>query len=322
VALTSAQISHGLRQNGNGTSFLGKMLSGKPQIEEIIDRALAEDLGKGDVTTEALISGDQRGAGFIVAKKEGILAGIGVAKQVFHQVDPELKVEILLEDGARVKPGSRVAKVSGNIASILKAERVALNFLQHLSGIASETNRYVEAVKGLPVRIMDTRKTTPGLRSLEKYAVRVGGGENHRMNLSDGILIKDNHLAALRSQGLNIKEIIAKARQNAPLSLRGEKRRSNLQARQTQVEVEVGTVSEALEAVEAGANIVMLDNMNLEDMRKAVKSIHGRALIEASGGITLDNVRAVAETGVDFISIGALTHSARALDISLELEAQ
>jgi nicotinate-nucleotide pyrophosphorylase (carboxylating) len=298
------------------------MSSSKPQIEEIIDRALAEDLGKGDVTTEALIPGDQRGTGFIVAKKEGILAGTGVAKQVFHRVDHELKVEILLEDGARVKPGSKVAKVSGSIASVLKAERAALNFLQRLSGIASETNRYVEAVKGLPVRIMDTRKTTPGLRSLEKYAVRVGGGENHRMNLGEGILIKDNHLVALRSQGLNIKEIIAKARQNAPLSLRGAKRRSNLQARRTQVEVEVGTVSEALEAVEAGADIVMLDNMNLEDMRKAVKSIHGRVLIEASGGITLDNVRAVAETGVDFISIGALTHSARALDISLELEAQ
>jgi nicotinate-nucleotide pyrophosphorylase (carboxylating) len=306
------------------------MSSSKLQIEEVIDRALAEDLGKGDVTTEALIPGDRRGTGFIVAKKEGTLAGIKVAKQVFHRVDPELKVEVLLEDGARVKPGSKVAKVSGSIASILKAERVALNFLQRLSGIASETNRYVEAVKGLPVRIMDTRKTTPGLRSLEKYAVKAGGGENHRMNLGEGILIKDNHLAALRSQGLNIKEIVAKARQNAPLSLReflppslrGAKRRSNLQARQTQVEVEVGTVSEALEAVEAGADIVMLDNMNLEDMRKAVKSIHGRALIEASGGITLDNVRAVAETGVDFISIGALTHSARALDISLELEAQ
>ena len=306
------------------------MPSNKLQIEEIIDRALAEDLGKGDVTTEALIRGDQQGTGSIVAKKEGILAGIKVARQVFHRVDPELEVEILLEDGAKVKPGSKVAKVSGSIASILKAERVALNFLQHLSGIASETNRYVQAVKGLPVRIMDTRKTTPGLRSLEKYAVRVGGGENHRMNLGEGILIKDNHLAALRSQGLNIKEIVAKARQNAPLSLRGfltpslrgAKRPSNLQARQTQVEVEVGTVSEALEAVEAGADIIMLDNMNLEDMRKAVKSIHGRALIEASGGITLDNVRAVAETGVDFISIGALTHSARALDISLELEAQ
>jgi nicotinate-nucleotide pyrophosphorylase (carboxylating) len=305
------------------------MSSNKLQIEEIIGRALAEDLGKGDVTTDALIPGDRRGTGFIVAKKAGILAGTGVARQVFLRVDPELKVEILLEDGAKVKSGSRVAKVSGSIAGILKAERVALNFLQRLSGIASETNRYVEAVKGLPVRIMDTRKTTPGLRSLEKYAVKIGGGENHRMNLGNGILIKDNHLAALRSQGLNIKEIIAKARQNAPLSLRatpllslrGAKRRSNLQARQTQVEVEVGTVSEALEAVEAGADIVMLDNMNLEDMRKAVKSIHGRALIEASGGITLDNVRAVAETGVDFISIGALTHSARALDISLEIEA-
>jgi len=296
--------------------------SSKSQIEEIVDRALAEDLGKGDVTTEALISSDQRGTGFIVAKKEGILAGIEVAKQVFHRVDPELKVEILLEDGARVEPGSKIAKVSGSIASILKAERIALNFLQRLSGIASETNRYVARVEGLPVRIMDTRKTTPGWRLLEKYAVRVGGGENHRMNLGDGILIKDNHLMALRSQGLNIKEIIAKARQNAPLSLRGAERRSNLQTRQPQVEVEVGAVSEALEAVEAGADIVMLDNMNLEDMRKAVKSIHGRALIEASGGITLDNVRAVAETGVDFISIGALTHSSRALDISLELEAQ
>jgi len=308
VARTSAQISHGLRRNGDGTSFSGKMASNKLQIEEIIDRALAEDLGKGDVTTEALIPGDRQGTGFIVAKKAGILAGTGAAKQVFHRVDPKLKVEILLEDGARVKPGSKVAKVSGSIASILKAERVALNFLQHLSGIASETNRYIETVKGLPVRIMDTRKTTPGLRSLEKHAVKVGGGENHRMSLGDGVLIKDNHLAALRSQGLNIKEIVAKARQNAPQRM--------------PVEVEVGTVSEALEAVEAGADIIMLDNMSLEDMRKAVKSIHGRALIEASGGITLDNVRAVAETGVDFISIGALTHSARALDISLELEVQ
>ena len=284
------------------------MSSNKLQIEEIIDRALAEDLGKGDVTSAALITGDRQGTGFIVAKKEGILAGINIAKQVFHQVDPELKAEVLLEDGMRVKPGTKLAKVSGSIASILKAERVALNFLQRLSGIASETNNYVEAVKGLPVRIMDTRKTTPGLRSLEKHAVKVGGGDNHRMSLGDGILIKDNHLAALRSQGLNIKQIVARARQNSPQRL--------------PVEVEVATASEALEAAEAGADIVMLDNMSLEDMRKAVKSIHGRALIEASGGITLDNVRAVAETGVDFISIGALTHSVTALDISLELEAQ
>jgi nicotinate-nucleotide pyrophosphorylase (carboxylating) len=284
------------------------MASTRLQIEEIIDRALAEDLGKGDVTTEALIPGDPQGTAFMVAKKEGVLAGINVAKQVFHRVDSELKVEILLEDGARVRAGTRIANVSGSVASILKAERVALNFLQRLSGIASETNRYVEAVKGLPVRIMDTRKTTPGLRLLEKHAVRVGGGENHRTSLGDAILIKDNHLAALRSQGLRIEEIVAKARQNSPQRL--------------PVEVEVATVAEASEAVEAGADIVMLDNMGLEDMREAVKSIGGRALIEASGGITLDNVRAVAETGVDSVSVGALTHSVMALDISLELEAQ
>jgi nicotinate-nucleotide pyrophosphorylase (carboxylating) len=291
------------------------MLSNELQAEEAIDRALAEDLGKGDVTTEALIPNDQQGRGFIVAKKEGILAGINIAKQAFHRVDPELKVELLIADGARVKPGSRIATVSGSIASIIKGERVALNFLQRLSGIASETNCYVEMVKGLPVRIMDTRKTTPGLRWLEKYAVRAGGGENHRMDLADGILIKDNHLVALRSQGLTIKEAVAKAKGNAA-------QRPGTQHSERGVEVEVATVSEALEAVEAGADIVMLDNMNLEDMRKAVEAIHGRALIEASGGITRDNVRAVAETGVDFISAGALTHSAAALDISLELEAQ
>jgi len=306
VALTFALISPRLCRNGSDTSFLEKMQLTEAQIEEIIDCTLAEDLGRGDVTTEALIHGDQQGTGLIVIKREGILAGIEVAKQVFHRVDPNLKVDILLEDGVRVKPGNKAAKVAGNIVSILKAERVALNFLQRLSGIASETSCYVERVEGLPVRIMDTRKTTPGLRGMEKYAVRVGGGENHRMNLGDGILIKDNHLAALRRQGLDIREIVARARQSASQRLK--------------VEVEVRTVPESLEAAEAGADIVMLDNMNLEDMRKAVKSIHGRALIEASGGITLDNVRAVAETGVDLISIGALTHSARAMDISLELE--
>jgi len=282
------------------------MLPSKSQIEEIVDGALAEDLSMGDVTTEALITSDQQGIGFIMAKEGGILAGIGVAEQVFHRVDPELKLEVLVEDAARVKSGTKVAKVSGRITSILKSERVALNFLQHLSGIASDTSRYVERVEGLPVCIMDTRKTTPGLRLLEKYAVMVGGGKNHRMNLGDGILIKDNHLETLRSQGLNIKEIVAKAKQNAP--------------RRLPVEIEVRTVSEALEAAEAEVDIIMLDNMNLEDMRKAVESIHGRALIEASGGITLDNVRVVAETGVDYISIGALTHSARALDIHLRLE--
>jgi len=276
------------------------------QIEEAVDCALAEDLGWGDATTKALIPSDQQGIASIMAKEEGILAGINIAKKVFQRVDSALKVDILIADGSQIKPGSIIAKVEGNVASILKAERVALNFLQRLSGIASETNRYVKAVEGLPVRIMDTRKTTPGLRSMEKYAVRVGGGQNHRMNLGDGILIKDNHIAALRSSGLSLKEIIVKARENTPKGLK--------------VEVEVSTLQEGLEATEAGADIIMLDNMNLEDMRQVVKSIQRRVLIEASGGITLSKVRAVAETGVDFISIGALTHSVKALDISLELE--
>lgn len=276
------------------------------RIDEIVDLAIAEDLGKGDITTDALITGDQQGTGLIMAKTEGILAGTEAAKQVFRRVDPKLKLELLLKDGDRLKPGSKIATVSGSIASILKAERTALNFLQRLSGIASETDRYVERVQGLPVRIMDTRKTTPGFRLLEKHAVKVGGGQNHRMSLGDGMLIKDNHLAVLRNQGRSIKQIVARARQKTPRGLL--------------VEVEAATVLEALEAAEAGADIVMLDNMSLDDMRKAVKAIHGRALLEASGGITLDNVRAVAETGVDFVSVGALTHSVRALDISLELQ--
>ena len=277
------------------------------QIRQVVDLALAEDLGKGDVTTNSLIPNEKMGVASILAKEEGILAGVEIAEEVFRQVDAELKVKTLLKDGAKVGSGDVIATVAGKIASILKAERTALNFLQRLSGIATETNRYVKAVEGLPVRIMDTRKTTPGLRVLEKYAVKVGGGKNHRMHLGDGILIKDNHLAALRNDGLSIKEIIARARQDAP---RGVK-----------VELEVGTPQGALEAAEAGADVIMLDNMSLEDMRQAVKAVHGRALVEASGGITINTVRAVAETGVDFISVGALTHSVKALDISLELEA-
>ena len=275
------------------------------QIDQLIDRALAEDLGWGDITTEALITDDTQGKATIIAKSKGIIAGTEVASQVFLRVDAELKVNINSSDGDYVNSGDVIIKLEGNVASILKAERVALNFLQHLSGIASETARYVEAVKGLHAQITDTRKTIPGLRTLEKHAVHAGGGNNHRMHLGDGILIKDNHLAILQSQGLNIKEILAEARQKAPSKL--------------QIEVEVKTPQEAVEAAEAGADIIMLDNMNIDDMRQAVKLIKGRAKIEASGGITLDNVRAVAETRVDIISIGALTHSAKALDISLEL---
>lgn len=276
-------------------------------VEQVIDRALQEDLGCGDATTEALIPRTQQGKAIIIAKEAGILAGINVAKQVFLKVDPELKLDIVIEDGAQVKPGDITARIEGRVASILKAERVALNFLQRLSGIATQTARYVEAVRGLPVQITDTRKTTPGLRALEKYAVRTGGGKNHRMHLGDGVLIKDNHLAALRSQGLSIKQIVATARHKAPPGLK--------------IEIEVKTPQEAVAAADAGADIIMLDNMGLQDMRQAVQLIKGRAAIEASGGITLDKVRAVAETGVDFISIGALTHSAKALDISLELTA-
>jgi nicotinate-nucleotide pyrophosphorylase (carboxylating) len=282
------------------------VLSNTPQVKQFIAQAVAEDLGQGDLTTEALISKTQGGRASIIAKASGIIAGGEIAKQVFLKVDPELKLAILIKDGAQVKPGDTVAKIEGRVASILKAERTALNLLQHLSGIASETSHYVQAVNGLPVQITDTRKTTPGLRTLEKYAVRVAGGKNHRMHLGDGILIKDNHLAALRHQGLNINEIVTKTRQKASPKLK--------------IEIEVKTPQEAVEAARAGADIIMLDNMGLEETRQAVQLVKGRALIEASGGITLDRVRAVAETGVDLISIGALTHSAKALDISLELD--
>jgi nicotinate-nucleotide pyrophosphorylase (carboxylating) len=281
-------------------------LEAEKQIEEVVGRALDEDSVWSDVTTQAVIPPELRGKASIVAEASGVLAGAEVARMVFHRVDPSLRFELLLPEGSRVQPGDVIAKVEGRVASILKAERVALNFLQRLSGIASETRRYVEAIKGLKARIMDTRKTTPGLRSLEKYAVRVGGGYNHRLHLGNGVLLKDNHLAALRRQGMSLKEAVALAKQKALPSLK--------------VEVEAETAEEAQQAAEAGADIVMLDNMGLKEMRHAVKLVRGQALLEASGGITLDNVRQVAETGVDFISVGALTHSPKALGFSLELE--
>jgi nicotinate-nucleotide pyrophosphorylase (carboxylating) len=277
-----------------------------PQVQQLISQAIAEDRSRQDVTTKALIDKTQKGRALINAKGGGVLAGIDIAKQVFLKVDPELELDTLIKDGTEVKSGDIIARIEGKTSSILSAERVALNFLQRLSGIASETALYVQAVKGLPVYITDTRKTTPGLRTLEKYAVQVGGGKNHRMHLADGILIKDNHIAALRNQGLNIKEIVARARQKAPPKLK--------------IEVEVMSPEDATQAADAGADIIMLDNMNLDDMRQAVRLVKGHALIEASGGVTLENVRAVAETGVDFISVGALTHSPKALDISLELD--
>ena len=280
-------------------------LSGE-QIDSIIDLALAEDLSHGDVTSRELIPPGLQGMASLITKAEGVLAGGEVAMRVFLKIDPSLKVELTMEDGARVKPGDIVATVFGKVLSILKAERVVLNFLQRLSGIASHTAQYVAEIKGLGVKISDTRKTTPGLRLLEKYAVDVGGGQSHRFDLGDGILIKDNHITALRTLGMSLKDIVAKAKQNAPQGLT--------------VEVEVSTVEEALEAISGGADIILLDNMSPDEMCRVVRLISSRVKTEASGGIILDNVREVAMSGVDVVSIGALTHSPSALDISLELE--
>jgi nicotinate-nucleotide pyrophosphorylase (carboxylating) len=276
------------------------------QLKRIVSEALAEDLAYGDVTTEALVPSELEGKAAILVKKDGVLAGMDVAKEVFCQVDRSLRFKALVKDGAKVGEGKVVATIEGKMASILKSERTALNFLQHLSGIATETARYVDTVAGTKAIITDTRKTIPGLRLLEKYAVRVGGGHNHRLNLGDGVLIKDNHLAILASCEVGIGESVKKARKRAPRTMK--------------VEVEVESVKQAREALSAGADIIMLDNMKLKDMRRVVGLVHGRALLEASGGITLDNVRSVAETGVDLISVGALTHSAKALDISMEVE--
>jgi len=276
------------------------------QINKIIELALAEDTSHGDITSELIIPSDLLGKASILAKEEGLLAGGDVARPVFLRIEPALEVEILIPDGKSVKPGDRVAAIAGRVAGILRAERVALNFLCHLSGVASETARYVSQIKGYAAVITDTRKTSPGLRLLEKYAVRAGGGQNHRLHLGDGILIKDNHIAALHGLGMSLKDIIARAKQNAPKGVK--------------IEIEVSTAPEALEAVQAGADIIMLDNMNPDGVKQVVKLAPEQVRFEASGGINIDNICTVAGTGVHFISVGAITHSAKALDFSLELE--
>ncbi len=276
------------------------------QIDRIIDLALAEDSGYGDITSRAIIPPQQQVKAYIVAKQDGVLAGGNIAGLVFRKVEPSLEVSIDIPDGAKIKAGDKILSIGGSAASILMAERVALNLLSRLSGVATETAKYVAGVKGTKAVIMDTRKTMPGMRLLDKYAVRMGGGRNHRMHLGDGILIKDNHIEILQRQVMNLKDIVAGARKNTPSG--------------TKIEIEVNTIPQALEAAEAGADIVMLDNMPPDDMRRAVELVAGKVKLEASGGINLDNVRAVAMTGVDYISIGAVTHSARALDFSLELE--
>lgn len=276
-----------------------------PVLEDLIERALDEDLAGGDITTDALIPPHSKGKADFIVKAHGILAGIDIARLVFFKIDPFLKFSILIQDGSRVKPGEVAASLVGSVPGILKGERTALNFLQHLSGIATQTSLYVKQIEGLPAKVLDTRKTLPGLRMLEKYAVSMGGGANHRLNLGDMVLIKDNHLAILRRQGFSIGDIVRQARNKTPRGIK--------------IEIETTNPPDSLEATEAGADVVMLDNMSLEEMRHAVSLINHRAIVEASGGVNLNTIRAIAETGVDWISVGALTHSARALDISMKL---
>lgn len=277
-----------------------------PQVADLIDRAVQEDLGIGDATTDALIPPDLVAMAVLFAKSPGVLCGGPVALAVFRRIDSSLATELVRPDGSALGPGDAIARARGAAASLLKAERTALNFLQHLSGIATQTARYVEAVRGTGARIIDTRKTVPGLRALEKEAVRAGGGRNHRQNLGDGVLVKDNHIAALRGREVGIAEIVRMARERASHTIR--------------VEIEVTSLDEAEQALDAGAELLLLDNMAPEEMGRVVALNRGRAVLEASGGIDLATVRAVAECGVDLISVGALTHSAPALDISMDLE--
>lgn len=275
------------------------------EIERVVQIALDEDLPWGDLTTDNLIDQTWHASGSIIAKASGVLAGLPVMSTTFRLVDPAIQIELLCQDGDAIQPGDVVAHLEGAAASILRGERVALNFLQRLSGVATLTSRFVAAVGELPTRIVDTRKTTPGLRRLQKYAVRMGGGSNHRFALSDGVMLKDNHLAILRHQGISLTEALATMRRRIPHGIK--------------IEVEVETFAELQTALDAGADIILLDNMSPAQLRQAVTLINGRALTEASGGITLESVRAVAESGVDLISSGALTHSAPALDLSLEM---
>ena len=271
-------------------------------IDELLHRALAEDIGAGDVTTQALVPAHQSGVAVAFAKQDGVLAGNAIAARVFSLLDGAVDATSLLADGELLTPGTTFLQVEGSLQAILTGERVALNILRHLSGIATLTRAFVQAVEGTNARIIDTRKTTPGLRLFEKYAVRVGGGHNHRMGLFDGVLIKDNHIAACGS----VTAAVERARSSVHHLLK--------------IQIEAKTLEQVAEALEAGADGILLDNMSPETMSQAVAMVRGRAFTEASGGITLDSVRDAARTGVDLISVGMLTHSAAALDISLDIE--
>ncbi len=280
-------------------------------IHRIVEQALQEDIGLGDLTTMAIIPAEAQAEARVVMREGGVIAGMSILTAVFNAVDPSLTINTQFSDGQAVNAGEALAHIGGSVRGMLTGERVALNFVQRLSGIATLTARYVAALEGLPTRILDTRKTTPGLRLLEKYAVRIGGGVNHRFGLYDAIMMKDNHLALLAAQGIDIGAAVRRARAAVGPMVR--------------IEVEVEELEQARLAADAGADIILLDNMTLDAMRMVVQEVVGARepgsgpLLEASGGITLDTVRAVAETGVDYISVGALTHSVRALDISLDM---
>ena len=269
------------------------------EIERIIRTALEEDIGLGDVTTEVTVAADTVARAQLVAKEDFTLAGLDVAAEVFRTLDPEVSFEKLLKDGRQVKRGEVLAWIKGKAAILLQGERVALNLLQRMSAIASLTAKYVEQVKGTDAVIVDTRKTVPGLRALDKYSVRMGGGRNHRIGLFDGVLIKENHVAAAGG----ITAAISRAKQKLPHTLK--------------IEIETRNLEEVQEALDAGADIIMLDNMSYDEMRQGVELINGCALVEASGGVNLETVRDFAETGVNIISVGALTHSVKAADISM-----
>ena len=270
------------------------------EFDPIIDAALLEDMPEGDITSEGLIPADARSEAIFLAKEDGVLAGLPVARRVFEKIDPAIEFDEKFQDGAAFRKFDILAAVEGPTMALLKGERTALNFLQHLSGVATATRLFVDAVAGTEAKILDTRKTTPGLRLLEKYAVKTGGGTNHRLSLSDMVLIKDNHLRYVGS----VAEAVRRARAAVRPGVR--------------VEVEAADLAQVRDALAAGADMIMLDNMAIETMREAVTLAAGRVPLEASGNMSLDRVRAVAETGVDFISVGALTHSARAVDICLE----
>jgi nicotinate-nucleotide pyrophosphorylase (carboxylating) len=274
-------------------------------ISQIVRAALAEDVGAGDITTEAAIPADARAQAAVVAKEPCVVAGLALVEAVFHELNPKLQVKLLVNDGDIVAKGTRVCALTGSARAILTGERTALNFLQRLSGIATLTREFVEAVAGTKAKILDTRKTTPTLRILEKYAVAVGGGQNHRMGLFDAMMIKDNHRVVLARLGPRaLADAVATARKNRP---------------NVPIIIEADTLEQVEEALAAGADHILLDNMTPNELREAVKLVAGRAKTEASGGVRLADVRTIAETGVDYISVGALTHSARAVDFSMEL---